>query len=577
MGTKAMILATVVTVAAMVLGCGGGIKVEPGDGETDTAVDTGGDGDAGDVPEDTVVDTPEDGTDTGTDTGVDPEPDGPVTDTDGDTISDAHEGDGDTDGDGVPDREDLDSDGDGVDDADEAGDDDLGTPPEDCESDGLPSFQDLDSDDDGLSDEQEAAHGTDPCLADSDGDGTSDLGEIAYGSDPLDDTDSPTAVGDFVFEMPLDETPRPAVDTLVFSTNLKVADVYFLIELTGSLSAEIGTIVSGLNTVIIPGILAEISDAWFGVGAYQDCDSSWCDYGMAMVQPMTDDTAVVVDTLTDISSDWCGGSEPYRHAIYATATGDVAAFSSWAGVSPTTWSCPTGAFGWPCFRPEAVPIIIHLGDEDFDTASSSCPAPSITHTQAVDALNGIEARYIGLNAGDLSWENSHDDMVAIAEDTGSVDTTGAPLVYDVSGDISGLSTQIVDAVSAVATAVPIRVDAIAEDDPADMVDAVGEFVERVNTNTSGSSIWDPILGEMRECTPAPTGTPGLEPPTLDHFSVVEPGQSVCFDIVPKVNTTIPATTIPLVFRAVIHVLGDEHTPLDDREIYFIVPPDITSG
>jgi hypothetical protein len=107
-----------------------------------------------------------------------------------------------------------------------------------------------------------------------------------------------------------------------------------------------------------------------------------------------------------------------------------------------------------------------------------------------------------------------------------------------------------------------------------MTDAVATFIDRIETNTSGSSIWDPILEEMRTCTSGlSVGTPGTAP-TVDYFEVVEPGVSVCFDIIPERNTTIPASTVPLRFGATIEVLGDEHTPLDERTIYFIVPPEI---
>jgi hypothetical protein len=61
---------------------------------------------------------------------------------------------------------------------------------------------------------------------------------------------------------------------------------------------------------------------------------------------------------------------------------------------------------------------------------------------------------------------------------------------------------------------------------------------------------------------------------VDYFVTVDPGVSVCFDIVPQRNTTVPSTTIPVFFRATIEVVGDEFTPLDEREIIFLVPPEI---
>jgi hypothetical protein len=49
---------------------------------------------------------------------------------------------------------------------------------------------------------------------------------------------------------------------------------------------------------------------------------------------------------------------------------------------------------------------------------------------------------------------------------------------------------------------------------------------------------------------------------------------VCFDIIPRMNDSVPATLVPQVFRAQINVIGDGFTPLDDRVVYFLVPPRI---
>jgi hypothetical protein len=566
----------IVALASLLVACGSPVKVTHDtdtDGE-DTTTDTGED-----VPADSVTDSEPD---TAPDTPTDPVPDGMEDeDTDGDTILDVDEGrwdsggPPDTDGDGTPDYEDTDSDGDGLLDADEAGDDDVHTPPDDCDGDGRPNYRDRDSDDDGLTDTRETELGTDVCDEDSDGDGYSDLIEDAYDSDPLDEDDNPGVYGDFTFLVPYDDDPSPTADTLVFSTDLKVGDVYFLVDHTASLMDEISALISEFSSVVIPGIRAEIADAWFGVGAFQDCGSTYCANGMARLQEMTSDTTAVTTALSTLTSGSCGGREPYRASLYATASGDLATFSSWTGVHPTSWTCTApGSIGWPCFRERAVPIVIQLGDEDMDDAAAGC-TPDITHTQAVTALNDIEAKYIGINAGGTTY-NPRADMIAIATDTGSVDVSGTPLVYDTSTTTS-LGTQIVDAVSQLATAVPIRVDAIAHDDPSDMVDAVAMFISEIHTNTTGSSIWDPILGEMRTCTSGlAVGTPGTAP-TTDYFEVVDPGVSVCFDIVPRRNTTVTPTSIPVFFRATIEVVGDEHTPLDEREVLFLVPPEIPGG
>ncbi len=559
---------------------------EDADTSTDTSPDTGGDGmDTGedalpDTATDSPSDSPMDTDDVDGDAPVDIPPDeGATTDGDGDTISDADEGSGtvDTDSDGTPDTEDLDSDGDGFDDSEEAGDADISTPPDDCDSDGIPSFQDRDSDSDGLGDLAEHAHLTDPCDPDSDSDGVSDLLEVAYGSDPTDPDDNPGAVGDFVFEMPYGQPPSPAFNTLVFSTNLKVADVFFLMDTTGSMGSAIASLKTDISS-IITGIRGVVPDSWFGVGRFDDYPVS--PYGGAgdvvflLHQRMTGDTAVVQAAVNALDLDG-GGDYPEAHvpALWATATGN----GMGAYLSPQL-ACGPAEVGYPCFRTTSIPIVILVTDAAFHNGPSSyspygptiSPLPP-TYSEAVTALNAINARVVSIYS--LGYDPGAPvlaQVTQLANDTGAVDGAGSPLVFLM--DTAGFGDQVVGAVETLATAVPIRVDAIAADDTSDMIDAVAEFVQSIHTNVSGASIWDPILGELRPGTSGiPTATPST-PPSIDYFSVVDPGISVCFDIVPRTNTTIPATSVPLVFKAVINVVGDTYMPLDTRDVYFVVPP-----
>jgi len=571
---------TLLAAALVLASCGGNVKSH---GDTDI--------DGTDVPDTHEDSTPDVEPDTAPDTGddvpdvpVDPVPDGMEDeDSDSDTILDVHEGrwdsggPADTDGDTTPDYEDTDSDGDGILDADEAGDTDPDTAPEDCDSDGEANFRDLDSDGDWLSDEDEASAGTDPCNPDSDGDGYTDLMEEAYGSDPLDDTDSPSVEGDFVYVMPYNDTPEPALDTLVFSTSLKQAEVFFLVDTTGSMGTEIASLRTELSTVIIPGIDAIIEDARYGVGRFDDYPvnpyGSTGDLVFQLVQRMTTDTAAAQTAVNGLTTHY-GGDLPESQvpALWAISTG-----SGLGTYLAAATGCGTDETGYPCFRTSAVAIIVMITDAPFhngpgDTdmyATTITPTPP-TYTEAVTALLAVNAKVVTIYSN--TDPGGQVDAEQLATDTGAVDTAGDPLVYVTTG--SGFGTQVIDAVDTLATALPIRVDAIAEDDPSDFLDAVETFIDEVHTNTTGASIWDPILGEMRTCTSGLTvATPGT-PPTVDYFTSVAPGVSVCFDIVPLENTTVAPTSVPLVFRATISVIGDEFTPLDARDIYFIVPPTI---
>lgn len=188
-------------------------------------------------------------------------------DTDGDGIADQAEGDRDSDGDGVPNFQDEDSDGDGFLDSDEARTDDPCSPA-DSDGDGIPDFLDEDSDNDGLSDAREGEIGTRPDMIDTDGDGVTDLGEVeGSGTDPLDDTDT-IPEDDFFVVLPYmgDRAER----TLRFGTDIKIADVFFLVDMTGSMQGERTNLIDGLLDVIIPGIEDNVPDVHFGVAGFDD-------------------------------------------------------------------------------------------------------------------------------------------------------------------------------------------------------------------------------------------------------------------------------------------------------------------
>ncbi|MBN1772952.1 MAG: hypothetical protein JXB32_16910 [Deltaproteobacteria bacterium] len=485
-------------------------------------------------------------------------------DSDGDAISDAHESLVDTDGDTIMDYLDLDSDDDGVPDRDEAGDADLATPPTDCDGDTLPNFRDTDSDNDGLRDLDElSVHHTDPCLADTDGDTVTDLIEISYGSGATDPSDSPRTRGDFVFIVEYSPPPAPPIppdplrDTLSFATDLQKADVYFAIDTSGSMGGEISNLRSGLRSIVVPGVRARIPDSNFGAGRFEQCPGSSCTNAMNNVQDITSNITLVESAIGSMTN-LCGGTEPYLDMLWLLATGNTGVYST-SDVRPRPRRCTDAAtIGWPCFRPDAVKIIVQCGDE---TSTQSCAGRSVSTITA--AMNAEHIKFIGIASG----SSARVGFEAVANGTGSVDaTTSRPLVFTIAADGTGLSTTVVDAVDQLARNVPIRVDAVPSDDPSDAVDAVAEFVDYMETNTSGAT----VMG--RVCTAGLATTDGDGDGHPDYFPTVFPGTSVCWDIVPKSNVTVPATEDPQIFRAIIDVIGDGYTPLDQRDVFFLVPP-----
>jgi len=507
------------------------------------------------------------------DTDSDGVPDYQDTDSDGDNISDMHETSLDSDEDGIPNYRDLDSDNDTLLDIDEAGDADVNTPPVDTDDDGHPDFRDSDSDNDGLSDGDEVAVGSDPLNPDSDGDGVSDLIEVGAGTDPNDSGDNPQANGDFVFVMPYEAPPEPELDTLDFSTDLSRADLYFLVDVSGSMAPVTANIKTNMETTIAQA-MAQIPDLQVGIGSflYAAC-ANYKVYDHRL--DIQADPVVAANTFPAYDSGYesgCCCDEPPLSAMYCTATGFGTSEAANAGVtvpagivneatSPhAPGACAAGFLGYPCFRPGALPIIAVVTDEGFSQYTATSQADTIA------ALATIGAKTIGIY-GVGSWGMAgHDAMMAFMAAQGSVDANGDPLVYDGSG--AQASQSVIDAITALSQ-VPMDIKSIAHDNDdgtdafgqTDTIDSVAEFVDYMETNmtTAGcSSGWS--LDDVDS-----DGHP-------DTFLQVTPGNPVCWDIHVKQNDTVPATEYPQVFTATIDVWGDGVTLVDDRTVYFLVPP-----
>lgn len=535
-----------------------------------------------------------------TDTDHDDIPDYMDTDSDNDTIRDMDERNNDRDEDGIPNFRDRDSDGDGIPDREEAGDEDMYTPPVDTDGDFVPDFLDRDSDSDGLSDAYEFEHGLDPTKADTDGDGTTDLIEVGAGTDPLDFSSNPGTEGNFVFEIPFLEEPIPPHDTLVFTTDIQKADVYFVIDTSGSMSDEVFNLRDSLRDTVVPGVMGEIPDVWFGVMRFEDCPWDCGDTSLKNLQNITNDIDAVHAALNSITH-WCGGWEPYTLALYISATGDP-------GPLPArTCSDPAAMIGYPCFREGSIPIIVQLGDEDFGEGTSHC-TPRKTISDAIAAINSITGKYIGVNSG-----SSRNDMVQVANGTGSIDVGGIPLVFNIPSNGSGLGAQVVDAISLLANQVPIEVSTARRDDPTDgicmtstlervsccctdgggnpvdcfdltratmapcnvgdlfePVDSSVKFIERIVPNTLGGipDPADPSIVCVGGLPTADKDSDGFD----DVFTAVLPGTPVCFDIYALMNDIVEPIEVPQTFTCEIDVVGDGITILSTRTVYFLVPP-----
>jgi hypothetical protein len=502
------------------------------------------------------------------DTDADGMPDYLDFDSDEDTIGDRDESVYDTDMDAVFDRFDQDSDGDGYLDSEEAGDADFRTPPVDTDLDTIPDFRDADSDADGLGDADERTRGTDPRDADTDGDMVSDLVEIAAcppgdASCAMDATDPSSSIrtrGGFYFFEPYMMPPDPARDTLDFATDIRVADVYFAMDTTGSMSGTITSLRTGLSTPVtglIDRVRAAIPDTWFGVGDFRDNYDTWV---YRHVQDMTMSTADAQTAANSLvaggGGDWAEGDVP---TLYSIATG-LGVTDPGATDIPDRVGCPAGTWGYPCFRDGAVPIVVLMTDAPFHNGrGGTMPYPGYTtYDMAVAALNARMIRVIGIAVGTGGLA----DLEAVAMDTGAVDAAGTPLVSTWTTG-TPISDAVVTQIQTLAMSTQLDISTEFVDDPTDTVDTYAAFVDHLEANTAGDA--------GRGCAALPAEDRDGDT-FAETFPDVRAGTRVCFDIVTKTNATVMPTADPQLFRAEIRVVGDGFTELDRRTVYFHVPP-----
>jgi hypothetical protein len=555
-----------------------GTRDTDGDGRADYA-DPDNDGDS-------LTDVEEIGSDPAAPSDFDEDgtPDYMDKDSDNDLISDIQEAHGDTDGDTILDRFDLDSDNDGLTDAYEAGDGDYDTFPPDSDDDGSPDFRDVDSDSDGLSDGWEVRNDLDPYAADSDGDGYDDLTEVGAESDPRDEHSTPRTVGNFFFIVDYEEDPVPPEDDIVFTTNIRHADIFFLMDTTGSMGGEIDQLKTDLNEVVIPRISGLIEDAWYGAGGFDDYPiapygegpPTYNDRVFYLLQPVTDAAADVQAAVnayhTNYGDDCPESAVPALHAV-ATGIGYMPYLAP-----QLDCDFSRGEFGYPCFRPGAVPIIVmitdapfHNGPDGYASYVGVSPRPP-TYDETVSAIRAAHVKVLSIVSGggcDNTAATQHAER--LAADTGAVDGDGNPLTFSVSGSGLGLGLQVVGAVQTLSGNVPMDVGIVPRDDPADDIDAL-IFVGRIMPSVEGG-VEDPLNpGFVCESGLATDDTDGDTYP--DVFIGIIPGTIVCFTMAVNRNETLEPTEEPQTFKALLDIMGDGITILDTRQVIFMVPPHI---
>jgi hypothetical protein len=350
---------------------------------------------------------------------------------------------------------------------------------------------------------------------------------------------------------------------------LSRADVVFLVDHTGSMSEEIGHIQTELRDVIAPGIAAAIPDSEMGVAIFADFPVHDCgvdtDTAYDLVLPVTADVARVQTAVNGISVG-NGGDPPEAQVegLYQTMTGE-----GLGSFIPSTFGCPSGGYGYACFRGDAQPIILlftddlwHNGPGGSDPYSDDCPsllsmvAPH-QYADALSVLNTHGVRVMTLFSGTNPLARDH--MLQIATDTHAVDDSGAPIEFDIGEHGERLSGSVVSAITTLASVIRFDVDTVlVNPNPGGPIDP-RMFVQAVTPLRA-----EPMSGV--ESIDVAAGT----------FRQVRAGTRVVFQLT-LVNGSVAPGTGPQTFELEIIFRGDRHTRLGSTIIDIVIPGADGSG
>lgn len=390
--------------------------------------------------------------------------------------------------------------------------------------------------------------------------------------DRQDVMDVPMPPPEFCFEpTPMGGTYRVNLET---RAQLTVADVFFLIDRTGSMDGEIDNIKRNLQNTIVPQVVAAINDVQFGVASYADFPiggyGDRMDIPFTLVAPVDRSISNVQGALNSVVAGG-GGDNPEAmvEALYQVATG--AGYLPW--ISARSPCAGPGRTGYACFRREAQPIIVLIADAPSHNGPSlgpretaytdatflrppSCPAtlPACaaargphTYAEARTALLGANARVIGISSGSAGLTGAQ-DMQAIARDTATVTATGAPLVININSDGSDLDSRVVS--------------------------AIRTFTQQVRFNASARVIdLDParpassIVAAVRPATADPAGN--VQRSGATTFYGVVPGTRLTFTL--ELISPLPRTNVEQRFPARVQFLGDGRANLGWRDIEIVIP------
>ncbi|MEP6864831.1 MAG: hypothetical protein ABJE66_29695 [Deltaproteobacteria bacterium] len=432
---------------------------------------------------------------------------------------------------------------------------------------------------------------------------------------------------DFFFILPYNDTTGPQNKPLNFATAIPALDVFFLMDVTGSMTGEIANLQNTLVGTVLPGIQTAVTNSQFGVGSMADfpygtygqssCGTGRGDQPFVLRTQITATTSAVQSGVAALSVSaggapvGCGYDTPEAglESIYQAATGE-----GLSAPAPTSVPANHVGLGGVGFRTGTMPVIVAITDAlshgvgetatcttSGETTAYAAPVATYAHSRAQTktALNNICARVVGIapqpSGVDVSCTGL-EYLQDLSTTTGARVPPGAwdvgtrpagcaanqcctglngvgrapdgnglcPVVFLASSTGTGVGASVVTGIQMLTrfatfdvTRVPMGVGTDINGNPLPAGHTTADFLKTIAPSSF-------VL---------PPPPPVLPNPTFDAttFHNVTPGTQVGFTV-DAFNDFVPQTDQAQIFHATIQVLAGGCTPLDQRDVLILVPP-----
>ena len=396
---------------------------------------------------------------------------------------------------------------------------------------------------------------------------------------------------------------------ITFATRIQQADVFFLVDNSASLKPAIDALRTSLGA-IVAGVRTALPDVRFGVGSFDSMpdapegttlllptDDGQAgrpgDYTLWLRQRLTFETSLVqtaFDNMRTISQDsggrYLGGNSPECQvtAMYEVLTGagtrsggyatDAASLRSvqnardamgngWVATSVPTRDCLgiDQAYGWGCFQPWRVPIIVLFSDAAwFDGPAPSSPMSNRgwRYPELDAAMRMRGAFFLGVDVSIVGTSGpTYANSVYLSRSTGSIDAMRRPVAIATasSGGLSSTATGVINGITTLIGQARQDVTARVQAEAA----ATGLPTGRTTADFVRAVV--PVRG-------IPEAPGGYERRDATTFYDVLPTTQAVFRV--ELANDFLDVSAPRVFRVQIEARGRGNAMLDRRVLHIVV-------